>query len=131
LCRELSDPKALDDVDLESIKLRRSAEGKYLVAVKTLRTDTGEYSAEELSKKFHQELSIISSLQKCPNIVKMLGFSEQPRAMVLKLYDSSLEGTIYRKEPPVLPIFSYATDILSALAEMHGSGIVHNGTFPR
>eukprot|EP00158_Paraphelidium_tribonemae_P006015 Partr_v1_DN27632_c1_g2_i1_m65518 putative protein kinase kinase kinase len=85
-------------------------------------------SADDPIAIFFQELSITSVLQKCPNIVRLLGYSESPPSIIMKMYPLGSLKTWLKKEFAECPksqIFSFLQDISNGLKEMHQAGLVH------
>ena len=70
----------------------------------------------------------MSSLEQSPNIIKLLGYTEEPYSIVMKLYqEGSLHDFIFKKHNKVTPQLaaSMALDIASGMRDMHAIGVVH------
>eukprot|EP00158_Paraphelidium_tribonemae_P005090 Partr_v1_DN27155_c1_g1_i2_m16206 putative protein kinase kinase kinase len=83
----------------------------------------------ELEKAaFYQEISITSYLQHCPNIVRILGYSESPPSIILKLYPfGSLRSwlKVNAQNRPKSLMFSFLKDISCGLLSLHQAGLIH------
>lgn len=74
---------------------------------------------------FLQEVSIMSSLLGCPNIVQLLGFIEgDVNAIVMRVYQGSLSGLV-TDQSRTLDFADISLQIVSGLCDMHKHGITH------
>lgn len=109
------------------------------VAVKIL-TDDAPQDKAALDDAFNQEVALMSDLLRDDNFVKILGFSHEPKTIVMKIYDmGDFRDLIFGKTPAlqkaagtwqpslVLPLLM---DLASALAYLHAKDISHNDVKP-
>ena len=84
---------------------------------------------------FFQEVSIMWFLNLEKNIAKLVGYSEDPLAILMKLYPlGSLDNLLYKpQEKPSaavnyssLLIIQFACDIARGLQAIHNAGFVHS-----
>jgi hypothetical protein len=71
--------------------------GKVQVAVKILKEKVKDQSPaqhEEVNKNFLYEVALMSSLPPSPYIVQLIGFSEDPKGIVMKYYPLSLKSLL-------------------------------------
>lgn len=96
------------------------------VAVKVVK-NAGGWDTEEMRNMFNQEVSIMWSLSFHENIIKLIGFTEEPLAMIMKYYSQSMSDLI-KNAPDYLTdevTVRFTYHIVHALAEMHCLGVVH------
>ena len=126
---ELSNVELVSKLEESNGIMKRDSEGNVLVIVKTLilkQQDTQEAIALPDIDKFRQEMSITSSLQDHANIVKLIGYVEAPQlAIVLFMYDGSLQKLIDDSNMVLLPLLDLACQIADGLSEIHRAGITH------
>eukprot|EP00158_Paraphelidium_tribonemae_P009142 Partr_v1_DN28786_c0_g2_i8_m62977 len=92
------------------------------------RVTNGTAMSESQKGIFLQEVSITSYLQNCRNIVRILGYSETPASIVLKMYSrGSISAWLKAnaKSHPKSRIFSFLQDIASGISAMHTAGLIH------
>ena len=121
------------DPELEAL-----AKGKYLVA-KIVKEDS-----ERSRKLFFQEVSVSYHLREHPNIAKTIGYSEQPKAILMRYYEyGSLAECIQRPASVGCandggPPFQWTTewkwlllsDIACGVQEIHRQSIIHGDLKP-
>eukprot|EP00158_Paraphelidium_tribonemae_P007459 Partr_v1_DN28255_c0_g1_i1_m76197 putative protein kinase kinase kinase len=103
------------------------------VAIKRVRNVKSEHEAESSAgrERFFQELSITYSLQSCKNIVRILGYSENPASLIMKYYpDGSLYAWLNRlrkRKQQLKPaqMTALALDVAHGLQAIHNHGFVH------
>lgn len=78
---------------------------------------------------FRQEVSIMWSLSFHENVCKLVAYSEDPHAIVMRMYDYSLQeiiqSTTMRDWLSCDVVFRFAYHVVYAMAEIHSLGIVH------
>ncbi|EPZ34831.1 kinase-like protein [Rozella allomycis CSF55] len=67
------------------------------------------------------------------NIAKFVGYSIEPRAVVMKKYEASLHDVIHNWKSPISieQLMLSAKDIIFGLNEMHSTGLVHFDVKPK
>ncbi len=95
-----------------------------IVVVKVLKK---EVMTEKDIKLFQQEVSLMEYFKKERNIAKILGYSENPYAIVMKYYNlGSLSNWFKNKEPKTkFHVLALSHDIASGVMSMHQKGVVH------
>jgi len=103
------------------------------------------FSVEENKLRFEQEIAIIWGVSSHPNVITLVGYSENPRCIITKvfiflfnlsinywhfkkkLYNQDLFTFIKNttKDIPSEIILKLAKDIASGMNMIHSSGIVH------
>eukprot|EP00158_Paraphelidium_tribonemae_P009774 Partr_v1_DN28963_c0_g1_i2_m25365 putative protein kinase kinase kinase len=79
--------------------------------------------------RFHQELSVTSYLQSCPNIIRLLGYCDDPTALILKIYPLGSLGTLINSRPVMITkkiSHSFIRDVATGLNAIHSAGFVHS-----
>eukprot|EP00158_Paraphelidium_tribonemae_P007190 Partr_v1_DN28146_c1_g1_i1_m55315 putative protein kinase kinase kinase len=75
---------------------------------------------------FHQEIALMNAFKRHKNIAKLLGYSENPYAIVLKYYShGSLKKWILAHPGKRKLAFAFMQDISTGISILHSSGIVH------
>eukprot|EP00158_Paraphelidium_tribonemae_P009424 Partr_v1_DN28863_c3_g2_i5_m33597 len=98
----------------------------HTVIVKQIQSNTTD--TEMSQAMFYQELSITSYLQMNKNIVRLLGYSENPNAILLKIYLQGSLGNRINSRPVKLSMrmaHSFLGDIANGLMAIHSAGFVH------
>eukprot|EP00158_Paraphelidium_tribonemae_P007615 Partr_v1_DN28300_c3_g1_i1_m75884 putative mitogen-activated protein kinase kinase kinase len=77
---------------------------------------------------FFQEIAITAYLQNCRNIVRILGYSESPPSIILKMYTNGslkfwLANNVWRRRKSMM--FSFFKDITNGLSAIHRAGLIH------
>ena len=99
------------------------------VAVKLVK-NPANWTEEEMRVNFQQEVSIMWSLNFHENIIKLIGYSDDPLSMVMKFYPKSLsafvnEGSAESAYLDPTTVLRFSFHICDAMAEIHSLGIVH------
>jgi len=96
------------------------------VALKFVK-DLPKLSAEENQQLFNREVSIMWSLNFNPNIALLIGYTENPPCIVIKLYDYDLCTLIHVDQTrlSLMEKTSIFRDIAHGLAGMHELNICH------
>ena len=102
--------------------------GTEICAVKEV-ADWPSLSEEDNLERFHQEVSIMWSLSFHSNIIKMIGYTENPNAIVTRLYPTDLFRYLHTQDDKS-PLESHlllhmASGLVAALAAVHSMGIAH------
>jgi len=92
-----------------------------------------EKSGVDPLANFHQEVAVLSSLSFHPNIIQILGFTNNPPTIIFPLYDADLRDLIYS------PTFTYDSlnlmdmvqHLASGLDAIHSSQIAHRDLKPQ
>ena len=104
------------------------------VAVKFIRSDAKSPEKEiEITDSFKYEVAIMCNLPSIPQIVKLIGYSESPRAIIMKYYPLSLKkliDSVYDTGDPRICL-KIMGDIATGMARLHKSGILHLDIKPR
>eukprot|EP00158_Paraphelidium_tribonemae_P005758 Partr_v1_DN27512_c6_g1_i1_m30263 len=108
------------------------------VAVKyCIITETDPLMSMEQRKSFDQEVAIMQHFESNPNISVLVGFSRNPAAMVMKLYDGgNLERYITNSQTKFDPQehiaadLSILSDVSSAVQALHEADISHSDLKP-
>ena len=102
--------------------------GSEICAVKEV-MDWPSLTDEENAERFHQEVSIMWSLSFHANVIKLLGYTEEPRTIITRLYPTDLFRYLHTQEDKS-PLESHlllhlCSGMVSALAAVHSMGIAH------
>ena len=102
--------------------------GVEVVAIKEV-ADWPSLSEEDNEDRFHQEVSIMWSLSFHPNVIKLVGYCENPRCIVTKLYPTDMFRYLHTQEDKS-PLESHlllhlCSGTVAALAAAHSMGIAH------
>ncbi|KAI3632377.1 hypothetical protein MIR68_009483 [Amoeboaphelidium protococcarum] len=120
------------EAELLDDRLRTKYRTKH--AVVKLVKNPGTWTQEELVLNFKTEVAIMWSLNFHENIIKLIGFTDEPLSIVMKYYARSLSDVIknaalhYALTPEV--VFRMTYHVSDALCEMHSIGIVHRDIKP-
>jgi len=91
--------------------------------------DWPSFTEEQNRERFHHEVTIMWSLSFNPNVIKLFGYCEQPRAIVTKLYPTDLFRYLHAQEDrnPLEPhlMLHLVSGIVNATAAMHSLGVAH------
>jgi len=100
--------------------------GEEQVAVKDM-IDNPKCSKEENQIQFQQEVSILWRCSSVPNVLRLIGYSNNPRCLITKLYETDLYKLIHTQTMEMTPMMnlSLASDIANGMRAIHGFGIVH------
>ena len=85
-------------------------------------------SSAAVNASFLYEVAIMNLIPPNPNIVKFIGFMENPRcAIIMKQYEGSLYALIKDKSITIDPILSgkIARDVAAGMKLIHGMNILH------
>eukprot|EP00158_Paraphelidium_tribonemae_P007123 Partr_v1_DN28120_c1_g1_i1_m55098 putative protein kinase kinase kinase len=75
---------------------------------------------------FYQEISLMNAFKNELNIVKLLGYTEDPYSLILKYYPRGSLGKWMRREKFQLKqVLSFVNDISNAMAALHNNGVIH------
>lgn len=106
----------------------RQKHGVNRVVVKLVK-NPGCWSHEELLDHFRQEVSIMWSLNFHENVIKLIGYSEEPMSIVTRQYSRSLLDLIQGPQMTLFldteTVFRFTYHISFAMAEIHSLGIAH------
>ncbi len=99
------------------------------VVVKLVK-NPGNWSHEELLNHFRQEVSIMWSLNFHDHVIRLIGYSEEPMAIVTRLYAFSLmdlinDGDRARQILTAQNVLRFSFQVVAAMKEMHEMDIVH------
>eukprot|EP00158_Paraphelidium_tribonemae_P006480 Partr_v1_DN27840_c0_g1_i1_m23335 len=98
------------------------------VAVKLVK-NPANWKHDELLTNFRQEVSIMWSLNFNDNIIKLIGYTEEPMAIIMKHYSQSLGDLIknsqFHELLDVETTLRFSYHIVNAMTEMHSLNIVH------
>jgi serine/threonine protein kinase len=72
----------------------------------------------------HFEIAIMAQFDH-PNIIKLIGYSDNPLSIIMKHYSLSLLDLIKKKELNVQQIHQTILDIVSGMREIHRKDVVH------
>jgi serine/threonine protein kinase len=102
--------------------------GGEVCAIKEV-SDWPSLSDEDNQERFHQEVSIMWSLSFHANIIKLIGYTEEPRTIVTRLYPTDLFRYLHTQEDKT-PLESHlllhlCSGMVGALAAVHSMGIAH------
>lgn len=111
------------------------------VAVKVLNTSSGNKKEKETTDDaFNQEVALMTDLMRNDNFVKILGYSNEPQSIVMKIYGlGDFKDLIYAKTPEQQKlagswkfsfVLSLLTDLANALEYLHSKDISHNDVKP-
>ena len=86
-------------------------------------------SEEDNLERFHQEVSIMWSLTFHPNVIKLIGYTQNPNTIVTRLYPTDLFRYLHTQEDketlePHL-ILHLCSGMVAAVAAVHSMGIAH------
>jgi serine/threonine protein kinase len=99
-----------------------------LVAVKLVK-NPGSWTDEETLANFRQEVSIMWSLHEHPNIMPILGYTEEPMGIVMPYYAFGMMDIIRGKQCEQIltddNVLRYIHQLASAMQTMHHLNIVH------
>ena len=100
------------------------------VAVKIIKDDE---DPENCRKNFLYEIAIMNSLPMSPFVVNLVGYSNQPMALVMKLYLMSLKEMLQRSDYNPLKeiVVKIGHDVASGMNDIHNQGILHLDLKPR
>jgi len=96
------------------------------IAIKVLNSESS-LTEEQNSQKFKQEISILWSLNSNENVISLIGYANDPRCIITKLYKTDLYKFIHTPSiviPTVLAV-GIVSDIIKAMANIHAVGIAH------
>jgi len=103
--------------------------GSRVVVLKLVDGRQGALEREEIEERFHQEISIMWSLSFHPNIIKLLGYTDEPMAIVAPLYKTDLFRFLHNQEdksqlaPDLL--LNLSAGILAGMSAVHSMGVAH------
>jgi len=88
---------------------------------------------EENRSMFHTEVAVMWSLSFNPNVITLLGYCENPRTIITKLYDTDLDKLIRNHENHLdYPArFHLMKGLAKALAATHELSIAHRDVKPK
>ena len=89
--------------------------------------DVALLTAAENDERFHHEVSIMWSLSFHPNIVSILAYTDEPRAVMTRAFHYTL-GRFVQETPRPMPakqLHQLASNVASAISAMHSLSIVH------
>ncbi|KCV69820.1 TKL protein kinase [Fonticula alba] len=88
--------------------------------------DGGALSKAQLQAMFENELSILWALQQSPHVVRMLGYTQHPPAIVMARVATDLSNLLTTNEPlDVANTLSLIRGMADGLAFIHAQGIAH------
>jgi len=96
------------------------------VAIKEI-FENPKCNEEENFVQFQQEVSILWRCANIANVIKLIGYSNEPRCLVTKLYETDLYKMIHTKGLEITPnmVLSIAFDVANGMKALHGLNIVH------
>ena len=102
--------------------------GTEVCAIKEV-SDWPSLSEDDNLERFHQEVSIMWSLSFHPNVIKLVGYTENPNTIVTRLYPTDLFRYLHTQEDKS-PLESHlllhmCSGMVAALAAVHSMGIAH------
>jgi len=102
--------------------------GHSVVALKEV-TDMPNHSAEENAEHFHQEVAIMWSMSFHPNIIKLIGYTDEPRTIITPLYKTDLFRFLHHQsDKSTLDsdlILHLCSGLMAAIDTVHSMGIAH------
>ena len=100
--------------------------GETEAAIKVIK-GTDDNRSESIRKNFLYEVAIMSALPNSHNIIRLIGYSNEPMAIVMKFYSYNLKALISKVDFAVTPeiIFKIAHDLSFGLNVIHSSNILH------
>ena len=103
--------------------------GERTVAVKHI-PDHPTLSHEESMERFHQEVAIMWSLSFHPNVVKLIGYTDEPHTIVSPLYKSDLFRFLHGQDDDKTQLSSelmlhLCHGMMSGLDAIHSMGVAH------
>lgn len=110
------------------------------VAVKEFFRCADELKAEKLTVMFNTEVAILSDLARNDNFARLIGYSTEPKAIIMKIYGlGDFSDLIHLKKAHLKKIatdwsfslvISLLTDFANALQYLHSKEISHNDVKP-
>ena len=102
--------------------------GHEVVALKEV-ADWPSLSEEDNMERFHQEVSIMWSLSFHQHIIKLVGYCEEPRCIITRLYPTDLFRYLHTQDDKS-PLESHlllhmCSGMVAAIAAVHSMGIAH------
>ena len=102
--------------------------GSEVVAMKEV-IDWPSLSEEDNLERFHMEVSIMWSLSFHGNIIKLIGYTEEPRTIITRLYPTDLFRYLHVQDDRS-PLESHlllhlCSGMVAGLASVHSMGIAH------
>ena len=84
-------------------------------------------SAADNNERFHHEVSIMWSLSFHPNVVSILAYTDEPRAVMTRAFKSNLARFVQEtpRPMPANQLNHFAANIASAVSAMHSLTIAH------
>jgi serine/threonine protein kinase len=89
---------------------------------------------EKATLKFQQEVAVIFGLQECDNVVKLLGFTQNPNTIVMPLYFGDLSTYIHDKEKrqySFADVISMIQQLIKGLKAIHANSVAHRDFKPK
>ena len=92
--------------------------------------DAPDMSATDNDERFHREVSLMWSLSFHPNIVSLVAYTEEPRTIITRLYENSLEQFLHEGDDreaslDSLLLIHLSAGIASGLNAVHSMQIAH------
>jgi len=89
---------------------------------------------ERANLKFQQEVAIIFALQESPNVIKLLGFTQNPNTLVMPLYLGDLTTLIHdstRHKYSFADVLTMIKQVISGLRAIHAAKVAHRDFKPK
>ena len=103
--------------------------GSRVVVLKHVDDRQGALEKDDLEERFHQEVSIMWSLSFHPNIIKLVGYTDQPMAIVTPLYKTDLFRFLHNQEDKSQLasdlLLNLSAGILAGMSAVHSMGVAH------
>eukprot|EP00158_Paraphelidium_tribonemae_P004042 Partr_v1_DN26531_c2_g2_i2_m3337 putative protein kinase kinase kinase len=91
-----------------------------------VKVPTADIASPRLHGLFRQEIALMNAFKTHPNIVRLLGYSENPYAVILKYYPKGSVSTWISSEKRQLSqVLSFLRDIAAGISALHNSGVAH------
>ena len=89
--------------------------------------DRAELSTQENNELFHFEVSILWSLSFHPNIMGLIGYTDEPRTIIVREYNRDLQRFLSEapRPMPIDDILRICCEVAQAVNAVHTLGVAH------